>query len=124
MRDMEVTLGDKKLKLAATFAASMKIAKTVADPLLIAREAMVEYMFMEQGISHNPRWSFTVQNIPQILHIGAEAAGENYTLEQIQEIVFDYGFADSRTVATDYLSLIVGPAPEEEIEEQEKSEGK
>jgi len=124
MRELKTTLAGKPVSLAATFKASMEIAEEVTDPLYISREIMVEYTMQERGIPYTPRWMFTVQNIPLILHIGMKAAGSTLTVDKVQEMVFEEGFANSRDIATEYLGLIVGPAPEEELEGEEESEGK
>lgn len=123
MRELELELGSEKIKVSATFKASMELAQKVGDPLYIAREATLESMMMEKGLPYTPKWMFTVDNIPTILHIGVQAAGSNKTLEQMQEMVFDAGFANARTAAIEYIGIIVGPTPEETVEGSGSSEG-
>jgi len=121
MRELEATIAGKEIKLAATFKASMELAKKVADPLYIAREATLEVMMMERGMPYTPKWMFTTENIPLIIKIGV---GDAHTLEEVQEMVFEEGFANCRDIATEYIGLLVGPVPEESIGEGEnKSEG-
>jgi len=127
MREYTCTLAGEALELTANFKASMEIAKEVGDPLMIAREAALEAMMLAKSFPYNPRWSFTIENVPQLLHIGVKMSGSKITLEHIQELVFDEGFASSRDHAIEYLSLIVGPAPEEELEDSadgDSSDGK
>lgn len=115
MREHRCTLAGKELVLTATFAASVRIADSVADPLQIARESALEMMMMEKGFPYTPKFQFNVKNIPLLLQIGLEAAGEKWKIEDVQEIVFDAGFAEARDAVIEYLGLIVGPAPEKEV---------
>lgn len=124
MREFSATLNGVELRLVANFAASVEIAKTVADPLLIAREASVESMLLSKGINYDTKWKFTVQNVPQLLYIGLKAAGSEMKLPDVQDLVFEAGYAAARDVALEYLGLIVGPAPEEKLEGGGKEEKK
>jgi hypothetical protein len=120
MREYETTLNGEAVTLAATFKASQEIAKKVADPLVIAREAAIEGMALRVGaFQHQPKFRFTTENVPLLLHIGLRAAGSKMTLEDVQEAVFADGFAKCRDDAENYLALIVGPRSEE-IGEAEK----
>lgn len=124
MREFECELAGRSLQLAATFKASIQIAEKVADPLWIAREASIEAMMLERGLaSYEPKFRFTVENVPLVLHIGLKAAGSSMSLEEVQEIVFDAGFGASRDAALEYLGLIVGPKPEEDLSGEKESEG-
>ncbi len=113
MRKYTCELAGETLELVANFATSMEIAKEVGDPLMIAREASLEAMMIAKSFPYNPRWTFSVENVPKLLYIGVKASGSKIKLERIQELVFEEGFALSRDHAIEYLSLIVGPAPEE-----------
>jgi len=117
MRKYSCTIADESVELVANFAASMEIAKQVGDPLMIAREAALDAMMMEKGFPHNPKWAFTIENVPLLLHIGIKAGDSKMALGRVQELVFEEGFAKSRDTAIEYLALIVGPAPEEEMED-------
>lgn len=109
MRDFATTLGGKKLTLAATFRASVKIATQVGDPLMIAREAALEEEMRGVGLTYNTKWAFTIENVCQIIHIGLETAGDKMPLSDVQELVFDAGFIPAREVAASYLAMIVTP---------------
>jgi len=122
MRSMTAEFGGLRLELAATFGAARDIAKQVADPLAIAREAALEAMMGQVGQVYHPKFSFTVENVPVIIHIGAKAAGEKATLAQIQEAVFEAGLLVGKSVASDYLALIVTPRNQETPDES--GEGK
>jgi len=122
MREYTCTIAGETLTLVANFKASMKIAKEVGDPLMIARESAVEAMMLSKSFPHNPRWSFSVENVPQILHIGINAGSTKMTLERVQELVFEEGFAHARDMVIEYLALIIGPMPEEDVEDS--SDGK
>ena len=125
MRHMTKKIGKKQIKLTASFAASIRLAKEVADPLEIAREAALEEMMIEQGIPYHPKFAFTIENVALIIHIGQEAAGGERTLEKMQELIFDEGFVSSRLIAAEYIGLIVEPAPKEEpIKKEPVGEGK
>lgn len=113
MRSITIELDGRKVKLVATFEASMEIADQIEDPLRISREAAMEAMMVSMGLSYDPKWSFTIVNVPEILYIGAKAAGEKVTLEEMQELVFDTGFNQAKEMAVEYMALIIGPKPEE-----------
>lgn len=113
MRSITVEIGGLRLELAATFGAARDIAKAVADPLAIAREAALEAMMGQVGQVYHPKFAFTVENVPMIIHIGAKAAGEKVTLAEVQDAVFDAGLLIGKAVASDYLALIVTPRGEE-----------
>jgi hypothetical protein len=116
MRECEVQLGGETVTLAATFAAATKIADKVADPLAIAREAALEASMLGRGLPYEPRFKFSVQNVPMILHIGMTAAGSKATLAEVQEMVFDAGFIVARDAATEYIATLVMPRSEETTE--------
>jgi len=113
MREYKCTIGGKELKLVANFAASQRIAKEVADPLMISREAFVEAMMISANMSYEPKWSFDVDNIWRLVLIGVEAGGDSIDKQQLQELIFEEGFFNVRRMAEEYLALIVGPTPEE-----------
>lgn len=122
MRELETELGGRPIRLAANFKASLEIAEKVGDPLTIMREAALEAMFMARGIPYEPKWKFSVKNVTQIIFIGARAAKESLTLEDIQDLVFEMGFVAAQEIAGDYLALIVGPRPKETIAEKDGEE--
>lgn len=113
MREIIVDLGGEELTLAATFKASVEISDRVGDPLAIAREAAIEGMMAQNGMPYDPRWKFTVKNVPEIIWIGAKAAGDKRKLENVQELVFSAGFLAAKEIATRYLAAIVSPTSEE-----------
>lgn len=113
MREITVDLGGEELTLAATFKASVEVSDRVGDPLIIAREAAIESMMAQSGMAYEPRWKFTVKNVPEIIWIGAKAAGDKRKIEDIQELVFAVGFLTAKDVASRYLAAIVSPTSEE-----------
>lgn len=123
MRDLTVELGGQELRLVATFAASVKLAEKVGDPFAIMREAALEAMFLGMGMPYEPKWRFTVKNVPEILHIGLNAAGSQMKLAEVQELVFDAGFGPSRDAALEYITLIAGPKPEETLPSDGEASG-
>lgn len=117
MREFETTLGGKPVTLAATFKASQEIAQKIADPLVIGREAHLEALLTRPGFPpYDPKFKFTVSNVPLLLHIGIKAGGSSMTLEQVQELAFDEGFISAKEKATEYLALIISPRSEEMVE--------
>jgi hypothetical protein len=117
MREFETTLGGNPVTLAATFKASQEIAQKIADPLVIGREAHLEALLTRPGFPpYDPKFKFTVSNVPLLLHIGLKAAGSSLTLEQVQELVFDEGFVSAKEKASDYLALIISPRSEQVVE--------
>lgn len=113
MRDIRIELGGEELTLAATFKASVELSDRVGDPLTIAREASIEAMMAQSGMTYEPRWKFTVKNVPEIIWIGTKAAGDKRKLEDIQELVFASGFLVGKDAAARYLAAIVSPTSEE-----------
>lgn len=111
MRSMTVEIGGETRELAATYGASREIMDKVGDPLMIAREAAIEAHMASKGIPYTPRWAFTVENVPEIIHIGLKAAKSDMTKAQVEEAVFDLGFDAAQEMAGDYLALIVTAGP-------------
>lgn len=122
MRSITLTFGEKEYKLSANFKASLEIANTVADPMKMSREAAVEAMMLDRGFTYEPKFYFTVENVAQILWIGAKTSDKRVTLEDIQEAVFEEGFFSARDKAVEYLGLIIGPRPEIDFSRNEESE--
>jgi hypothetical protein len=122
-RETHIVLDGQEIALKATFAASLEIAERVGDPLLIAREAALENLMLASRMPYEPKWRFTIKNVPLVIWIGSKAAGNKHTLEQIQELCFSEGFVPAKEAASDYLASIVGPAPTE-IEPGEPDSGK
>ena len=121
MRTMTIETGGETYELAATFKASLEIADKVADPLTIAREAALEAAMLKVRIPYQPKFTFTVRNVPVILHAGLKAAGSELKLADIEELVFEAGFVTSRLWAADYLALIVEPKPHKpEVEPEDE----
>ena len=108
----------KDYELAATFAASIEIADKVADPLAIAREAAMEAALAQARIPYQPKFMFTIRNVPQILFAGFRAAKSDMKLKDVEELVFDMGFIEAREKASDFLALIVTPKPSREVAEE------
>lgn len=113
MRKLKASLGGHELELAATFGAASDLSEQVGDPLAIAREAQIEAMLSGVGQVYHPKWQFTVKNVPTILHIGIKAAGRDMTLEKVQEMVVENGFLEAKTIALDYIAMIVTPKSQE-----------
>ena len=123
MREVEITLGDRTLRLAANYKASMEIAKTVGDPLTIMREAALEAMFIDKGIAYEPKWRFSVANVTMTLAIGLRAAGSSMKQAELEDLIFEAGFADAKNAAAEYLGIIVGPKPEEVTDKEGEASG-
>ena len=113
MRKLTSEICGEERDLVATFAASIEIAEKVGDPLLITREAAIETVMLGGGIPYSPKWRFTVSNVPQVIHIGLKAAGENVKLSEVQEWAFEVGFPEAQRIAAEYIALITRPKPEE-----------
>lgn len=128
-RELTADLGDERITLVATFRASMDVAEKVGDPLLIAREAALEAMFSSVGRTYEPKFRFSMRNVPVIIHIGASAAGDKRSLSDIEDLVFSAGILKAQDLATRYIAMIVEPKSEEinkglEAEEQIKKDVK
>lgn len=112
MREMSVTLGKLTLPLRANFRSSMLLCGTVGDPLMIAREAVLEAMIAERGLDYKPKFTFTLPNIVQTIFIGANEYNSEITKAQIEDAVFDAGMFEARDIASNYIALIIGESPE------------
>jgi hypothetical protein len=119
MRTIVRTIGGKEFTLTANFAASLRVAQEVADPMDIAREANLEAYFISQGIPYQPRWKFTIENLVRLLCIATGA-----DKEEMEERVFDEGFLEAKEIAVDYLTQIIGPAPKADLSREESSSEK
>lgn len=113
MREVYITLAGRELELVANFKASLEIAKTIGDPMVIMREASLEALFLSRGIAYDPKFQFNTENSTKILHIGLKAAGSKMTLEEVQELCFEAGYVETKEAASEYLALIIGPRPKE-----------
>ena len=120
MRQLTETFAGQEFTFVANFATSVEIAKQVADPMKIARD-ITEQSFAP-GQQKAGSFNFTIDNVAKLLHIGAKAGGHKTTLAEMNELVFEHGFFNSQAIATDYLTLIVGPQPEETLDEVEKEQ--
>ena len=123
MRAFTFEHGGEEYTMAATFGASVDLAEKVADPLFIAREAAVEAAL---GAVYQPKFRFTIQNVPQIIAIGLRAGGHNsMTLSAVQAMVFDIGFREAMDIATRYVAMVITPKSEEvtEIEASDAAPG-
>jgi hypothetical protein len=112
-RSIEVTLGDASLTLVADWRASLDIAERVGDPMMIAREAVKEAVFIEKGLPFRPDFALTIENVAQIIYIGAKSGGSALTLDAVGGLMFDAGLFAAKDIATSYLALIIGPKSEE-----------
>lgn len=117
MRQLTAEIAKREFTLTASFAASMEIAEQIADPMQIARDISASTL-LEQTTGS---FAFTIDNVSRLLYIGAKAGGSDIKLKEMQELVFEHGFFDSQAVATDYLTLIIGPQPEESVEQGSES---
>lgn len=124
MRTTSITLGGKTYELVANFAASIEIARKVHDPLEIVRQAALEQLLTARGMPYTPKWQFTVENVPLVIHIGLTANESDLTLAEVQDLCFEAGFVEAQTAAVEYITCIVGPSTEEELPEPKDKPGK
>jgi hypothetical protein len=107
MRSYTRTIGGKELTLKANFAASMRLAEEVQDPLHIAREVSLEAFFLENNVPYTPKFQFGVTNVVAILSI---ATGMEKT--EMGDLCFEEGYIHAKNYASEYLTKIIGPSPE------------
>lgn len=112
MRSFRFEHAGVEYQLAATFDAAAEIAETVADPLMIAREAHVSAAMAQNGLVHYPRFSFTIDNVPRVLAAGLRAAGNAKDIGAVRQIVFEMGFIEAQALADRYLAMLVTPQSE------------
>lgn len=123
MRLLHTKLGTEDITLAATFAASVEFSDRVADPIAVFRDFGNANIFAEQGIHYEPKFLFTVKNLPIMLHIGMKAHDPDVKLSTVQNMVFEQGFNAASSVVMEYLILLIGPQPEESDDASGESEG-
>jgi len=117
MDKQEITVGELTLTLGLNFGAAREIAQKVGDPMAITREAALEAMMVQAGLSHTPKWVPTVENVPMILFIGAKHGGEGFPkLEAVQAAVFHHGFLEARALALDFIAGLVTPTAREKMD--------
>ena len=117
-RNIYRKLGGLDLTLSATWGAAEEIRGRFADPLAIGREAELIGVMQKAMIPYTPKFSLDVVNIPAIIHIGVKAAGGSHTLERIKDACFEAGYQASSGVVAEYLFEIIGPAPQEKIDDE------
>ena len=122
MRAFTFEHGGEEYTMAATFGASVDLAEKVGDPLFIAREAAVEAAL---GAVYQPKFRFTIQNVPQIMAIGLKAGGHALPMSAVQAMVFDIGFREAMDIATRYVAMVITPKSEEvtEVEASDAAPG-
>lgn len=118
MRSMTIELAGREVELAATFKAASELSQKVGDPIAIAREAQIEAAMSQTGLIYHPKWSFTVDNVPLILHIGAKAAGSKMSLADMQDAVMEAGFLEAKASALEYIALIITPKAQEKVDSE------
>ena len=112
-RSMNLMLGGKDYELVANWKASMAIAETVMDPLVMARDAALAVHFAEHNIPYEPKFEFTVGNTVQILHCALRANGFDLTLDDVGDAVVSDGITKHLGKADDYIALIVSNGSDE-----------
>lgn len=111
-RDLTVLLGGESLELRASPDVVIEVQALVADPLFITRELFLDQHAMQaRQYGHQPQFQFTVTNIPQLLHIGAVAAGSALSLSEVDELVFRAGYCEAKERAIEFLCDLVGRCP-------------
>ncbi len=123
MRSMTFEAGGKTHEMKATFQASVELANKVGDPLMIAREAAMEAAMQDRLLPYKPSFAFTIENVPVILEIGLRAAGSKLKTREIEDLVFDMGFAEGQELASNYLALIITPTPADQRDSDKVSTG-
>jgi hypothetical protein len=124
VRTMKIKLAGKPVTLTASFAASVRIAKEVADPLLIAREIVKEAIFSQQGLTYKPVWELTIDNMGQLMLIAMQATDPDLTEEEVQEAIFAEGYVNCQNIVLDYLAMVVEPKSQELIKQAAAAETK
>lgn len=112
-REMTLMLGGKDYTLVANWRASMAIAETVMDPLVMARDAALAIHFAENNMPYTPRFEFTIENTVQILHCALRANGHDLTIDEVGDKVVSDGIAVHLAKADDYIALIVSNGSDE-----------
>lgn len=116
MRIFKAELGALQLDLGITFGAAREIKERVADPMLIASNASMAARRDALGLAYQPRFEFTVENIPLVIWIGAKAIDPAMKLSDVQEACTDIGFVAAMNIADEFLAEFIAPRSKELVE--------
>lgn len=122
MRNEEINLAGRKVKLARTFKALSRITEEAVDPMALMDEAQAEALAAREGREHTPRIRLTTDLMAKVLQIGAEEAGEEITPEEMQDAIFETGAYIVRDVTLGYLYIMVTPPNIKELVEGKKAD--
>lgn len=123
MRNHSVKLGSLDLDLAITFGVAREIKEKVADPMLIINAVAMAQGMAASGLLHKLRFEFDVENVAQIVHIGAKPNHPDLKLAEVQEACCEAGFFAARNAVTDFMAHFVDNTSKEAKAEGGKSEG-
>lgn len=115
MRSFTFEHNGKEHTLVATFEAAEEIAQKVADPLFMAREAAIEAQMASSGLVYQPKFAFSVSNLPVIIGAGLKAAGSQVTRDDLKAMIFDMGLIEAKDLASLYLAMIATPKSERPV---------
>ena len=113
MRNHPAKIGDLDLDLAVTFGVAREIKEKVADPMLIVNSVVAAQNFAASGLLHKLRFEFDVENVAQVIYIGAKPNHADLKLVQVQDACCDAGFFIARNVAAEFLARFVDNTSQE-----------
>lgn len=122
-REMTLMLGGKDYTLVANWRASMSIAETVMDPLVMVRDAALTAHFADSPSLYSPRFEFTMENTVQILHCALRANGHEIAIDDVGQAVIDDGVDKHMMRVSEFIQLLVSNGSDE-VEGGKATEGK
>ena len=113
MRNHSAKIGDLELDMAVTFGVARDIKEKVADPMLIVNSVVAAQNFAASGLLHKLRFEFDVENVAQVIFIGAKPTHPELKLAEVQDACCDAGFFVARNVAAEFLARFVDNTSQE-----------
>jgi len=105
---MNLTLGDRKITLSLSYKTSLKIAREVADPLIIAQEQALVAQALQAGRTYTPRFELGLENVVKILAAAQEDGTNVLSEDEMGELVMDVGLTAAILGVGEYLALLIG----------------
>lgn len=112
-KTMKVELGGKKIVLALNFNALEEISNEVCDAFEIVREEMTQAMLLQAGVPYEPKFKFTVGNVPEILYIAHKNADGEMSRDELRELSITGGMMDAKAAVVEYLGAAMNSDSQE-----------
>ncbi len=103
MREFKVELDGETISLSLSWKTMKEIKAKVADPAVLATEAMKEAQALENGLQYTPKVEFDTDDCVQMLSI---ASGMDE--DDVGELVMRHGVFQSQEQVGRYIAALLG----------------